>query len=466
MEGQDSTRYGLVIAFTALAFLVLSSDFSLMSVALPSIEHDLALAPDTVSLIVAMNGMTFAGVLILGGRLADQYGQFRCCIAGLACFAVGSTLSALAPGVVVLGAGRALQGLGAAVLSPASFSLLNTALPPGAWQRRGYGVFATTQAAALIVGYLIGGAVTTALGWRAAFLINVPFTVIAAAVALYVVPRAAVDPQRGAPDLAGAILITASVGLIVWTISTAASTGGLSLKSLAGLGAAASTFIAFLVLESRLARPLLPLSIFLTRNLIGNDLAMVFCMAAGSGVFLLPNLYMQQVLGYSAAQSGLGMLPHAAGGMLSGRLLVIAMRRFQLRESILAGLAVFAAGLLLFYALSVLLPHPGYLGVILAPLLLCACAALFCGMVLMAGGTTIVPAGQQGAASALALTAQQIGLALGSAVVLTVTGKAQAAGATVVESLRAGFLTAAGLVVVSALCILFATRASGSAGQE
>jgi len=450
--------YALIIAFVALAYLVSSSDFSLVSVALPSIQRDLALGAGTLSVIVAMNTLTYAGFLILGGRLADLYGPFRCCITGLLLFSAGATCAAFAPSVPIFAAGRALQGLGAAALSPASFALLNTALPEGPWRRRGYGVFASIQAAALIVGYLIGGTVTSVFSWRAAFLINVPPALVAVAIAVVAVPRAPLDPRRGAPDVVGAVLVTAAVTLVVWAISTAGASGWLSLTPLAALAAAAAAFGAFLWLESRLAHPLVPFSIFATPNLIGNDVAMILCMAGGASVFLLPNLYMQQVLGYSAAQSGLGMLPHALGGMLTGRFLVFALRRYSLRANILGGLAACATGLLLFYVLSVLLPRASYLGNILPALLFCAFTTLFAGMVLMAGGTSAVPREQQGVASALALTAMQMGLALGIAVVLTVTGAAQAAGASVVESLREGFLTAAGLIALSGLVILLRTR--------
>lgn len=455
---ERTPNYGSIIAFVSMSFLILSGDFSLISVALPSIERDLAVNPATMSLIVATNTLTYAGFMILGGRLADRYGQQRCCLAGLALFAVGAVLTALAPAVPLLLAGRALQGLGAAILSPASFSLLNTALPDGPVRRRGYGVFASTQAAALIVGYVIGGGVTTHFGWRVAFLVNLPIIATAMALAARSVPRTPLDPRQGRPDLVGAVLVTSGTSLLVWSVSRMGAVGWHSMEATGAFGAAISIFVAFFLLEARLASPLVPLALFRSRNLISNNLATMCCMAGAAGVFLLPNLYMQRVLGYSAADSGLGMLPQAVGGIVMGRFLVFALGRFPLRLNILGGLGALAGGLILFAALSAVLPEPGYLGNILVPLLLCAFTALFSAMLLMAGGTRTVPLHQQGIASALAMTAQQMGLALGITTILTVTGQTEAAGASVVASLRYGFEAAAGIIVLGALCILLLTR--------
>jgi MFS family permease len=444
--------YNALILVVSLIQLVMTSDFGTLSVILPSIGRSLAVSPSTLTWVAAANAVTYAGFLILGGRLADLFGQKRCCILGMVLFGAGAALCASAGITPVLIGARALQGIGAAIAAPASFSLLNTALPEGPIRSRGYGVFSAVQGAALILGSALGGGMTTLFGWRSAFLMVLPVVALAVALTWRFVPS---SPPSGAGrkvDVAGAILVTLGAGLLVSSLSVMGKYGWTSPQALATCVAAAAVFAVFFLLEARLSHPLMPPSLFRHPNVLGANLATLLIMAAASAVFFLPNIYMQRVLNFTALQSGLGVMPQALTVIATGRLVAYSMERFSYRRILIQSSILLIAGLLLFSRISA---QGGYFINVLPALVLCACGSIMSTIVLTGAATTSVPSSEQGVASALAFTTQQIGLALGVSLALTIVGASQAHGATLVESIHYGFfaavaLTLAGLVGVVA----------------
>jgi DHA2 family methylenomycin A resistance protein-like MFS transporter len=457
---QSTTPPGhtLVIAFVSLSSFIISSDFSLLSVALPSIGRGLNASTSVLSLIAATGALVFASFMVLGGRLADLFGQVRCCNIGLALYASGALVAALAPGIPMLIVGRAVQGLGCAILSPASFSMLNTALPAGAIRNRGYGAYASTQGAAVIVGSALGGSVTTLFGWRAAFLLNIPVAIVSIVLGLRAFPRAPLPAGRRSVDVGGALLVAMGTALIVWSLSIMGQRGLLSIEGIGAGAGGVAAFVAFFWLEKSLAAPLVPLLVFRSHNVVSSCVAMICVMASCAAIFILPNVYMQRILGLSAAQSGFGMIPQAIAAMLMGRLLTVTLGRYTLRTNILLGTAALLSGLLLFPASWALFPASGYSVAILPPLVLAAFSSLLPIMALMAGITMAVPANLQGVASAVAMTCQQIGLTLGITLVLTVTGYGQLRGEPLGASLSHAFFAAAAVAALGAVCILLLTK--------
>jgi MFS family permease len=454
----SEARYASIVTFVSLSSVIIAGDFSLLSVALPSIGSGLRASPDTLSMIAATSTLVFASCLVLGGRLADLFGQVRCSTIGLALYVVGALLSASAISAVMLIGGRALQGVGCALLSPASFSLLNTALPAGPIRNRGYGVYAASQGAALIIGSGAGGLVTTLLGWRAAFLVNIPIAVASIVLALRTLPLEPPEARRRSVDVAGAALVALGGALLLWSLSIMGRRGLLSIE---GLMAFAGGLAAFSVLYWRaksLPDPLIPASLFRAPNVISSCIAMICVMAASAGMFIVPNLYMQRILGLSAAQSGFGMIPQALAAMLTGRLIITLLARYSLRTNILLGISIFLAGLLLFPGLWLLFPAGGYLGTVLPPLLLCALGSLLPTMALMAGITLAVPPNLQGVGSAAAMMCQQMGLTLGITLVLTVAASTEQHGVPPGTSLGCAFLAAAAVAALGMFCILLFTK--------
>jgi len=454
----SAPSYKLTITFISLAGFVQLSDFSLISVALPSIAQNLTLDPSQLSLIVASSTVIFAAFLILGGRLIDLYGQVQCSLAGLFLYMCGAAVAATALGAPALIGARALQGLGFALLYPASFSMLNTALPEGAIRNRGYGIYTSVLGVSLIVGSALGGAATTFFGWRVALLLNGPTALVAIGLAWKLLGHAARPSTRGALDFAGAGLVAVGTALLIWALSAIGRAGGLSAPGMGALGAGIAAFAIFILVERRVTSPLISPSVFRSPNVVGNSLASLFSMAAAAAMFLLPNMYMQRVLGYSAAQSGIGMLPMSLANIATGAFFSFAIGRFSIRYNAVLGFIIFLAGLLLFAILPLFVADNEYVLIVLLPLVVSSFGGTFCGMVLLAGTTMNLPLGQQGVTTSVLMTAQQIGLALGTSLVLTVVASGEAGGAAVDVSLRAAYLVAVASVVLGLITFVAMSR--------
>ncbi|PRX43876.1 EmrB/QacA subfamily drug resistance transporter [Prauserella shujinwangii] len=410
----------LALACTAQFMVVL--DLSVVNVALPAVR--VALGFDQVGLqwVVTAYALAFAGFLLLGGRLADLYGRGRVFVAGLGVFAAASLVGGLAttPGTLV--AARAVQGLGAAVLAPATLTVLTTTFPEGTRRTRALAAWTAVGIAGGAAGSLVGGVLTEYLSWRWILLVNVPLAVVAIPLARRLLGRDGHRPaaERGL-DVAGAVTATAGFALLTYGVARTHEHGladpvtGWSL--LGGLGALA----AFVVVELRLARaPLLPPALFRARTVsLGNVVLLLAGMCFNPMWFFL-TLFMQRVLEYGPLRAGLGFLPHtlltmAVGMWLTPRL----MRCVACRTLIAAGAVVAAVG---FLWQSRGTPADGYVGAMLGPAVLISLGSGLLTTPVTAMVTSGVPREAAGAASGVLNTAKQVGGAVGLAALAALAG--------------------------------------------
>jgi len=419
---RGSPDYRLVIFLVGLTQLIVTIDFSIVTVALPSLGRDLHIPPAALSWVISAGALAGGGLLILAGRAADIFGQRLCLLVGLALFAAGSLGAAAAPGLPMLIAARALQGVGGAVLGPANFSLINVLVPEGAPRRMAMGVFGLMQGVSLIIGLLIGGAVTTQLGWRWVFGLNPPLAILAILLTLRCVPKPKAPARlNGHIDWLGAVLITTAMVLLLLGVSAMGKEGWTAPRPLAMTGAGLAVFALFFVAEGRAREPLAPLSMFGRRNYAAANVIMPLLLVAVGGVFVLLSVYMQTSLKMSAMQSGLGMMPYAAAVMVSGQALAPLMARLPNRTIVFVASGLFVLGVTL---LAVLSQQPDYWLAIALGSVVTALGATTAFIALLAEATADIPASQQGAASAVMFTFQALGVPLGATVALSVLGLA------------------------------------------
>jgi MFS transporter, DHA2 family, methylenomycin A resistance protein len=448
-----SRYFAGIIALVALGKFIFGVDFGMMNVALASISADLRLDPVILPWIVSTYSLAYAGFLVLGGRAADTFGRRRFCILGLCLFGLGLIGAMSAANVWMLIAARALEGIGSALFIPASFSLMNVLLPEGPVRHRGFAVFGATQGLAMVLGLGGGGIVTTAFGWRAIFIINVPLVIVAIALAWRLIPGHERSAERHRVDVGGALLITITVSLALSALSAAAKYGWSSAQGPLLLAASAVGLGAFLLLERKVREPLVPPTIYRYANFVGANVGNIAAMAATGGLFVLLNLFMQRVLHFSARQSGLGMMPYAATVIATGHFLRPIMGRFPLRRAISIGFAIALIAPLFFAAAS---PERGYAANLVPGMLIAGLGGTLSSVLLMALGTASVAAEKQGVATGVLITCQQIGLALGVSVSLTVL--TAGGGAASMTGFSRSFIADCIMAGAGLLCILMLTR--------
>ncbi|MBV2154559.1 MFS transporter [Kitasatospora sp. SUK 42] len=447
-----------MLALTVLCagMLMIVLDGSIVTVALPAIQDDLGFSPADLTWTLNAYLIAFGGLLLLAGRLGDLIGRRRVFIAGLAVFTVASLLCAVATGQAVLIAARFLQGVGGAMASAVSLGMIVTLFPEPRERGRAIGAFSFVGAAGASIGQVLGGVLTQALNWHWIFLINLPLGLAAALLALRVLEPDRGPGLRAGADALGAVLITAALMLGISTIVGAGANGWTSARTL-GLGALSLALLAaFLLRQARAAEPLLPLRMFRSRDVSGANLVQVLTISGMFGFQIMVALYMQRVLGYGAAATGLAMLPAAAAiGAVSLLLSARLSARFGERAVLLTGLAMLLAAL----ALLVRLPSDAdYVVDLLPTMLLISGGGLVLSTLAVLGMSGAGPA-DAGTASGLFNTTQQIGGALGVAVLTTLadgrTGALAASGHPAGEALAGGFrlafAVAAGLLAAALL---------------
>ena len=448
MEARDARTggavgYGRIIGLIALTQLIITSDFLIISVALPSIGHSFAARPDLLSWVVAANALTFAGFMTVGGRLGDLFGRRTCFLAGAGLFALATLLSAAAASLPMLIATRALQGIGTAILAPTNFSLLNTLLPEGPVRHRAFGIFGMVQGGSLFLGLLMGGMLITALGWRAVFVLNIPLLGVAAWLAWRTVPPMAGKSSKRPIDFLGAVLVVVATALVIRALSALSRDGWTSPGSLAFVAAGLAAFALFFLVERRVADPLLPPAIFGHPGVVGANLATLSIVAGASALFVVLNVYLQRVLGFSALMSGLSLMPYASGILLGGFLAARGMDHWPVRANLLLGSAFASLSLLLFQRLSA---AGGYTAGTALTEVLAATCIIFSLVTAQAASTRCVPTVQQGVGAALQLMAQQFGTALGASVALSLVEVPAVAGQDTDAPYHAALLAAAMLI--------------------
>jgi EmrB/QacA subfamily drug resistance transporter len=410
-------RSGLALWLMVSAQFVVILDFSIVNVALPTIQRALGFSPVGVEGVITAYATAFGGALILGGRVADLLGRRRMFIAGLLAFALTSLACALAVSPAFLVASRAAQGLSAALLAPAALSLLTTTFAEGRERNRALGFFGAATAVGFVAGQILGGVLTDVVGWRSIFLINVPVSALAAAASAKAIAADRVPAARRVPDVSGAVLVTAAMALAVWAPTQGAEHGWDSARFLLPLLAAVALITAFLAVESRRREPLVRLPMLRSAWMAGTNSATAITGALNGAVVLLCTLFLQHVHGYSPLEAGLAFVPTGLAGLIAGtRLAGPLITRFGVRTVLSAALlisAVAVGGLSLLQGGGSYLPLLPWLVIIGVSF---TTAAVATTVAISAG----VAANEQGMAAALRQTAFQLGVAIGVAVLLSV----------------------------------------------
>jgi EmrB/QacA subfamily drug resistance transporter len=451
--------WSLLVLLSVAQFMVVL-DATVVNVALPSIARSLGLAAGGLQWVVTAYVLASGGLVLLGGRAADVAGRRRIFLGGLILFTLASLASGLSPAAGALIAARAGQGLGAALLSPAALSVITTSYT-GAQRSTALGVWGALGGAGAAVGVLAGGVLTTWLGWRSVFLVNVPVGVAAAGLGLHLVPRD--QPRRGLRgglDVPGAAFAVAGLVALAYALAGAPAHGWGSARTLVILAVAFVLLAGFAVIERSARRPLVPARLWRTRSLVAGIVVMFGATGILVGTFFLNSLYLQEVQGASALRAGVEFLPLAVVIGVAAHLGSRLLSRAGSRVLIVAGLVVMGTGALLLTGVSA---RSGYLSGFLPGLLT---VGIGTGLVLPAAAVTAmndVAADRAGVAAGLMTTAHEIGAALGVAVFSAV---AVAAGGGIAAGYRHGFAVAAGvaagLAVVAAVLVPAVRPAAGT----
>jgi EmrB/QacA subfamily drug resistance transporter len=431
----------LALMLLAMTQFVLVIDASIVNVALPSIGRALRFSQADLSWVVNAYTLTFGGFLLLGGRLADLAGRRRMFMTGLVLFAVSSLAGGLAQSESWLIAARAAQGLGGAIVSPAALSIITTTFAEGAERNRALGVWGAVAGAGGAAGVLLGGILTTGLSWRWVLFVNVPIGLVCALLAPRLIQESRAETETRGFDVPGALTATAGLALLVYALVDAVNAGWGSTATLSRLAVAAALLAAFLAIESRQRAPLMPFSIFRLRTLRGADaVALLIGMSLFSMFFFL-SLYMQQVLHYSALRTGLSYLPLAGGIIIAAGAASAAVTRIGFKPVLITGLLLISGALLWFSQV----PAVGgtFVADLLGPSLLAAFGLGLSFVPVTIAAMTGTRPHEAGLASGLVNTAQQIGGALGLALLATIansrTHAALAGGHDVAFALTQGF---------------------------
>ena len=460
----------LSVGIVCLAQLMVVLDATIVNVALPSIQHSLKLSPANLQWVVNAYTLTFGGFLLLGGRMADLFGRRRLFFVGVIIFTAASFLNGIAGSSAMLIASRALQGFGAAMVSPATLAIVNTTFPAGDDLRKALGLWAALSAGGAAVGLLLGGILTQALSWPWIFFVNLPIGVLAVALAWRFVPESRAWVGERGTDIAGAVSITGGIGLLIYVIVKTQSNGWGSATTL-GLGALAiGLIVAFFLIEARTRAPLVRLGIFRVRALAAGDAALFFLTAGMFANFYFGTLYLQDVLHFSPIATGFAFLPVAVLIAVAAGISQQVVPRFGIRAVAVTGITIAAAGLALMARIGV---HSTYAGTLLPSFVLLAVGLGIAFVPLTLIGVSSVSNDDAGLASGLFNTAQQIGGALGLAILATIAAtrtsdllggagrhaSASAQVAATVSGYHIAFIVAAGLMLMGLVVLVTFLRA-------
>jgi EmrB/QacA subfamily drug resistance transporter len=410
-------RRWIALALLASAQFVVVLDASIVNVALPSIGRGLHFSQDSLSWVVNAYVLTFGGFLLLGGRVADLIGRRVVFIAGLIVFAVASLAGGLAQSEGWLIAARAVQGFGAALLSPAALSIVTTTFTEGAERNKALGVWGAVAGSGGAAGVLLGGILTSGLGWQWVLFVNTPIGIAAALLAPRLIDESRVDADRKRFDVAGAASVTAGLSILVYALVDAQKVGWGSFQTIGLLALSVALLVAFAVIELRTAEPLVPFRIFRLPTVTGANVSGLLLGASLFSMFFFISLYMQQVLGYSAIHAGLSYLPLAISIILSAGIASQVVTRIGFKPVLLAGLMFVAGGLIWFAQVPT---HGSFGADVLGPSLLAGIGLGLSFVPVTIAAVAGVPERDAGLASGMINTAQQVGGALGLAVLATI----------------------------------------------
>ncbi|HWF34115.1 MAG TPA: MFS transporter [Solirubrobacteraceae bacterium] len=451
---------------------VIVIDASIVNVALPSIGSHLHFSRDDLSWVVNAYTLTFGGFLLLGGRMADLLGRRRMFMLGLVLFSLASLAGGLAQSEGWLIAARAVQGLGGAIVSPAALSILTTTFAEGAERNKALGIWGAVAGAGGAVGVLLGGILTSGLSWRWVLFVNVPIGIAAAALA----PRTLVESRSGEEarnfDIPGAVTVTGGLALLVYAVVQAVNDGWGATSTLLRLAGAAVLLVAFLVIELRSRHPIMPFSIFRLRTLRGANIVGLLIGMALFSMFFFISLYLQDVLHYSAIKTGVSYLPLAVGIIISAGAASVLVTRFGFKPVLIFGLLLIAGGLIWYAQLQA--PGGSYLSDILGPSLLAAFGLGFAFVPVTIAAVTGTEPHEAGLASGLINTSQQVGGALGLAILATVAnsrtqsllhGGAHNVSQALTKGFDRAFLVGAGFAIAGAILAAVLISSKDSRGH-
>src|SRR6478672_7304143 len=414
-EFRDKRWLALILLCSAQFVVVL--DASIVNVALPTIGRELEFSQENLPWVVNAYVLTFGGFLLLGGRTADLLGRRRVFMAGLMLVAVASLAAGFAATEGQLIVARAAQGLGAAIISPAALSIVTTIFSDGAERNKALGVWGAVAGSAGAAGVLLGGILTDGLGWEWVLWVNVPVALVAFALTPRLIAESRASDEARAFDVAGAVTVTAALSLLVYAVVDAEESGWGSSKTIGLLALSAVLLAAFVAIELRARKPLVPFSIFRIRTLTGANVVGLLVGASLFSMFYFISLYMQQVLGYSAIHAGLSYLPLALMIMASAGIASQLVTKIGYKPVLAVGLLFIVVGLAWFSRVSV---GGSFTADILGPSLFAAAGLGFAFVTTTIAAVSGVDENEAGLASGLINTSQQIGGALGLAVLSAV----------------------------------------------
>jgi EmrB/QacA subfamily drug resistance transporter len=460
MVASDRRKWLALALLSVVQFMVVL-DIAIVNVALPSIQVDLGFSQENLQWVISAYALVFGGFLLLGGRAADLLGRRRIFLAGLVLFTLASLMAGLAWSEGSLISARALQGLGAAVITPAALSILSTTFVEGRERNIALGVWGAVGGFGAAAGVLLGGILTSALSWSWIFFVNVPVGVTA-----FVLTPILLKESRDATvksfDALGAVLVTGGLSSLVYAITRAGRDGWLAGKTLGFFAASLVLLIGFVVWELRHHEPLMRIGILRIKTVTGANVAGFILGTATFSLFLMLTLYMQQVLGYSPMKTGVGYLAVAGTAIFTSAIAAQLVTRIGVKPVLAIGMTSLTGGLLYFTQVSV---GGSYLGDLLPGFLLVAVGLGFSFVPVSIAALAGVQPAEAGLASGLINTSQQIGGALGIAALSTIattrTSNALANGSTHAAALVDGFQGAfvagvivAGLGIVAALTLV------------
>jgi EmrB/QacA subfamily drug resistance transporter len=447
----------ILVLLCAVQFLDIV-DAAIVNVALPSIQHSLRFSQQNLQWVASGYILTYGGFLLLGGRLADFLGRRRMLLAGLSVFALASLTAGLAQQSGLLVAARLIQGIGAALMAPAALSELTTSFRDGKDRNAALGVWGAISGLAAAAGVFLGGLLTSGPGWRWVFFVNPPICVAVAGGALLLLAGGRASKSRGpAFDAQGAVLVTTAMLLLVFGLVRAPVAGWGSAQAIGALAGSACLAIAFVVNEIRARNPLIPFAILRIKGLVAADLTQLIAFCGFFSMFFYATLYMQEVLHYSPLRAGVAYLPITAGFALAGGLASQLVTRIGTRPVVVAGCLVAAAGI--GWVARVPL-HGSYVSALLPGFLVMSLGAGSVFVSVTAAANAGVPADKAGLAAGLLNSSQQVGSALGlailSAIAITRTDHLLADGKAHVAAAAGGYHQAllAGSILMAAAALI------------
>jgi len=459
------------LAIVCVAFFMTVLDVSIVNVALPSIARSLHFSATGLQWVITAYAITFGGFLLLGGRAGDILGRKRMFLIGVVLFSLASLVCGLSSSAGVLVAARAIQGLGAAVVSPATLSIITTTFEEGAERNKALGIWGAMGGSGAAAGVLFGGILTKYLGWEWIFFVNVPVGALVLAVAPRIVRESRAPGDREGFDVVGASTVTGGIALLVYAISKAPVDGWGSTKTILLLIASAVVLVFFLVWETRVKTPLMPLSIFRIRTLAGANIVGLLLGASIFADFFLLTLYVQNVLHFSALKTGVTFLATAGTTVVVAALSQALTTRYGARPIMAIGLALNTGGLIWYAQIPV---HGSYAKDLLGGYLLFGFGLAFAFIPVSIAALAGVGPRDAGLASGLLNTSQQVGGAIGVAIASSVAvsrsthllkiGESQAAALTSGYSLA--FWVVAGISAAGIVAALALIRDSGAPVAE